>query len=146
MTATLSCNFPGCEAKDLKPETALVPAIKAIQQAENGRPVTPAILASHVFCQEHGVLGRAQAGGMFSYTETVKRLEQRAAERTQAKTFFAKYGAPAQKPTAPGKPAAKPQPPKTAMQIALEKGGVVKPATQKVVVIETSAVAAAAGA
>ena len=60
---TLSCNFPGCEAKDLKPETALVPAIKAIQQAENGRPVSPAILASHVFCQEHGALGRSQAGG-----------------------------------------------------------------------------------
>jgi hypothetical protein len=135
-TTTLSCKFPGCEMKDLKPETALVPAIKAIQQAEGGRPVTPAILANHVLCNEHGALGRGIAGGMFSYTETVNQLERRMAERAQAKTFFAKYAEPPRKAEppkpVPAKPIARPQslatprPPasKTAMQIAFEKGGV----------------------
>jgi hypothetical protein len=130
----LSCNFPGCEAKNLKPETALVPAIKAIQQAEGGRPVITAMLANHVFCNEHGTLGRGVTGGMFSYVETVKQLERRLAERAEARTFFAKYTesrktelpkpVPAKPIASPQSPATpRPPAPKTAMQIAFEKGG-----------------------
>jgi hypothetical protein len=118
---TLACNFTGCLQKELQPETALVPAIKAIQQAEGGRPVTPATLASHVFCPEHAALGRGTTGGMFSYVETVKRLEQKAADRTAAKQFFAKYGEAPKKPVAPGKPAPRPNPGKNAMQLAFDR-------------------------
>lgn len=143
MTTTLTCNFPGC-GREVKPETALVPKIEAIRQAEGGKPISSDTLAKHVFCEEHGALGRGFAGGMFPYLKTVEHLEQRAKERTAAKSFFAKYGAPAPKqPAAPGKPTAKAQLTKTAMQIALERGGVVKPATQKVVELPVAAAASA---
>ncbi len=148
MTTTLTCNFPGC-GREVKPETALVPKIEAIRQAEGGKPISTDTLAKHVFCEEHGALGRGFAGGMFSYVKSVEHLEQRAKERTAAKSFFAKYGAPAPKqPAAPGKPAAKPEPAKNAMQLAFDRAKVTsapaaKPATQKVVELPVAAAASA---
>ncbi len=118
MTTTLKCNFDGCGI-EVAPEKALVPRIEAIRQAEGKSSITPSDLARHVFCEEHGALGRGFTGGMFSYAETVKRLEQRAAERVQAKQFFAKYAEP--RKAAPGKPAPKPESGKNAMQIAFER-------------------------
>jgi hypothetical protein len=123
-TTTLTCNFPGCETKDLKPETAMVPSIKAIRQAEGGKVVTPLMLAPHVLCADHAALGRGMGGGMFSYVETVQQLERREADRGKAPAYFARYMPAVEPPkTKPGKPQAQPAPSKTAMQIAFERGG-----------------------
>lgn len=124
-TVTLTCNFPGC-GREVKPETALVPKIEAIRQAEGGKPISVETLARHVFCEEHGALGRSFAGGMFPYLKTVEQLEARARDRATANQFFAKYGAPAL-----GKPGAKqnrPNPRSDVMKIALVNAGVAKAA------------------
>ena len=157
-TAVFACSFPECEEKNLAPQKALFPSIKAILQAENGRPVTLATLASHALCPKHGGFARPHVGGTFSHAETAKWIEERdarrAAERAVAEKFFVgKYAASAAKPkqAVPGKPAARPEPSKNAMQLAFEKAKVpqapaAKPATQKVVGIDEPAVAAAASA
>lgn len=138
MTNAFSCNFLGCETKNLAPETALVPSIKAIRQAEDGRRVTPEILAKHAFCKDHAALGRAQAGRMFSYLETVRQLEQHAAQlakdRATASQVFAKYGGVPKKTSAPGKPTApssprRPSPRSDAMKNAFVNAGIVNAAS-----------------
>lgn len=142
MTTTIvfACSFLPCEEKNLAPQAASFPSIKAIMQAEKGRPITLATLASHALCPKHSALARPHVGGTFSHAETVKwfedrdarraaeRAARREAERTAAEKFFAgKYGASAAKPKPqlmPGKPAPQPEPPKNAMQLAFEKAKV----------------------
>lgn len=119
---TFACNFTGCEEKNLAPETAVFPSLKAIQQAESGRPVSVGTLAWHALCHRHAALVRPHVGGTFPYGETVKRIEERDAERAAARAYCQRYGASVEKPkSAPGRPAAKPEAPKNAMQLAFEK-------------------------
>jgi hypothetical protein len=156
LTDTFACSFPGCEEKNLSRQKVLFPSIKAILQAENGRPVTLATLANHALCPRHSVLARPHVGGTFSHAETVKWIEERdakrAAERATAEKFFAgKYAVSAPKPkqVMPGKPAAKPEPGKNAMQLAFDRAKVTpaatttKPATQKVVELPAAVAASA---
>lgn len=99
---TFACSFPEC-GRQVPAESASVPAIEAVRQAEGGRAISIADLSRHVLCQEHAAaargLGRLR---MFSLADTTRELERRVAERQKAKTFFARYAAPAS--LAPGKP------------------------------------------
>lgn len=109
MTNTLACAFPGCDAKNITPEKAWVPELKAIRQAE-GKALASSDLERHVHCETHVNLARKEGVKMFRYSETFSELERRTLERTKAKGHFAKYALPPE--------------PETAMGAALRKSGV----------------------
>lgn len=91
MTEKLACSFSGCREKELLPEFAWVPELKAIRQAE-GRKPSPSHLAKHAFCRTHASLARETHGvKMYPYIKTLAELERRQAEEEAGRDFFSRY-------------------------------------------------------
>ena len=114
MTTTvtsLACVCPGCETK-IPAEKAWVPEIRAIRQAEGGKPIVPSDLVRHVHCDADASFARQMKVKMFRYLDTVAEMEKRAEERARVRGHFAKYALPAEPATV------------TTMGKALQKAGV----------------------
>lgn len=71
-------------------ENALVPAIALIAK-EIGRAVTPAVLLDRAVCVGARMELRRRGVMLYSYLDTLARIEKRANERLEAQNFASRY-------------------------------------------------------
>lgn len=97
METTVTCQI---HHDQIAVESALVPAIKLIAK-ETGRLVTPAMLLDRAVCAgSRKVLG-VKGVTLFSYLDTLRRVEERAKERLAAANFASRYRTVRDRPFVP---------------------------------------------